>query len=449
MNKKKIGFALGGLAMLVVGIVLAVNLLPIDFSGFQPDSKEDDIHVAEWTTFMWMCGDGNLADWNMMLCNIHFLEMVEDSDDVNIVVMLDRKENGDTHVLEVHKGGSTRINITEINPEWTDHELNLGDPEPFVEFLKWGVDNYPAKKYNIHPVNHGGGWRGMCWDESVNDHLSLPEIRQVTEEFVAYTGQKVDIFSTEGCLVGMLEFAYELRDTCLFFTGGSTYGWGAEAEPDKDIWEPGNWQYDACWGALVENPQMTPEEFAYTMSETFKPYGPWRGAPFIPKEGYSDVFATYNLSNIDPLVEAVNALAQELHGKVTGIGQTINQGILINTVLGHPELPENMYTEYFSAQMDWAGLSTYTNFDLYDFCVQLGKSSAGTMKCSSAAAVLPLIDEVITIYRCTDAQGGHPDAHGISIYIPYRNMEYNNQYEETQFAQDTQWDEFIKAVHWL
>ena len=445
MNKK-VSFALG--AVFVVIILIAAGIFIIKGGGTPGGDQEEEIHVAQWTTFMWMCGDGNLADWNMMLCNIHYLEMVPDDEDVNVIIMLDRDEDGDTKVLELHEGGSTVINITEINPEWADHELNLGDPEPFIEFLKWGVDNYPAYKYNIHPVNHGGGWRGMCWDESSGDHLSLPELRYVCEEFVAYTNRSVDIFSTEGCQVGMLEFAYELRNTCDFFVAGSTYGWGAEAEPENDKWEPGNWQYDTCWGALSANPNMTGEEFATVMSETFMPYGPWRAPPFMPKEGHSDVFATFNLSKVEELAQAVDMLAGELKSACSGVGQTVNQGILINSVLGHPELPDEMYTEYFSAQMDWAGVSVYTNFDLYDFAYMLTKNSAVTLKSSNAQAVMDLIEEVIMIYRCVDEPGGHPDAHGISIYIPYRSSEYNPAYEEIQFAQDTQWDEFIKSVHW-
>jgi hypothetical protein len=374
--------------------------------------------------------------------------MVPDSRDSNILVFLDRDEVGDCVILEIHEGNSTRINITEVNPDWTDHEINMGDPEPFIQFLKWGVDNYPAYKYNIHPVNHGGGWRGMCWDESENDHLSLPELRYVCEEFVAYTNRSVDIFSTEGCLVGMLEFAYELRGTCDYFVGGSTYGWGAEAQPEQDVWEAGNWQYDDCWGQLAMNPNMSAEEFAILMGETFMPYGPWRAPPFIPKEGYSDVFGIFNLSYVEELAQAVDVLAQELKSACSGIGQTVNQGILINSVLGHPELPNELYTEYFSAQMVWAGISVYTNFDLYDFAYQLSKNTAGTLKSSNAKAVMDLVDQVIMLYRCVDESGGHPDAHGISIYIPYRSSEYNPKYEEIQFAQDTNWDEFLKSVHW-
>ncbi|MBN1538710.1 MAG: hypothetical protein JW939_01090, partial [Candidatus Thermoplasmatota archaeon] len=346
---------------------------------------------------------------------------------------------------------SIELNLTDIDPSWSHKELNMGDDDQLLKFLKWGSDHYPASKYNVHLSDHGGGWRGVCWDVLSNDHLDLPELGRTMEAFKEHIGGNVDILSTEACLVGMVEFAYELRDSCDYFIGGSTYGWGSEADPENDIWEPGNWQYDACWGELSKDPGMSAEEFALVMGEAFLPYGPWRAPPFIPKQGYSDVFGVFNLSRVEPLVEALDALSVELKGKMTGLGQTVNQALFINTVLGHPEYqaPE-LYTEYFSHQMDWIGYgAVYTNYDIYDLAYQLSKVSAGTLRSSHAGEIMDAVEDLIMLYRNTLEDGGHPDAHGVSIYIPYRSSEYNPAYEDIQFARDTGWDEFLRSVHWV
>lgn len=440
---------------IVAGAILAMIVLLIGAFSFFVSSDADDGQLeeergtAEWTTLMWMCMEGDLGEYNMGLCNLHFLEMVEDNEDVNIIVILDKELEGDTQLLEVHQGGSTVLNLTDIDPKWGHNELNTGDGGQLLQFLEWGADNYPARKYNVHLVNHGGGWRGMCWDTISNDHLDLPEIGNTMRAFSEHLGKNIDILSTEACLVGMVEFAYEVRDSCDYFVGGSTYGWGAEAEPDQDIWEPGNWQYDACWGELSKNPKITPEELAITMGETFMPYGPWVAPPFIPKEGFSDVFGVFNLSYVEPLVDSLNSLASELLSKVTGLGKTVNQALLINTVLGHPEYQSpDLYTEYFSHQMDWAGFSTYCNFDIWDFAYQLSKTTAGTMRSSYSDEIMEGVENLVMLHRNVDQEGGHPDAHGISIYLPYRSSAYMPEYEDIQFCQDTQWDEFITSVHW-
>jgi hypothetical protein len=436
--------ALAAVSLMILGAIL------LSTSGTGDDGSEvDDSGEAEWTTLMWMCMEGDLGEYNMGVCNLHFLEMVPDNPLVNVIVVIDKELEGDTRLLEVRQGGSRELNLTDIDPDWSHNELNTGDGEQLLKFLKWGADNYPARKINVHLVNHGGGWRGMCWDVLSSDHLDLPEIGKTMQDFSDHLGRKVDVFSTEACLVGMVEFAYEVRNSCSYFIGGSTYGWGAEAEPEKDIWEAGNWQYDACWEELSKNPHMSPEEFALVMGETFEPYGPWQAPPYIPKEGYSDVFGVFNLSNVQPLVDALDALASELLPKMTGIGQTINQGILINTVIGHPEYQSSdLYTEYFSHQMEWIGQATYTNYDIYDFAYQLSKPTAGTLRSSHSGEVMDAVEDLVMLFRNTYEDGGHPDAHGVSIYLPYRSSSYNPAYGEIQFCKDTQWDEFIRSVHW-
>ncbi len=436
-------------SMVLASILLLGAVLIVSSDEEEDEGPSGEQTTAEWTTLMWMCMEGDLGEYNMGLCNLHFLEMVPDNELVNVIIILDKELEGDTQLLELHQNGSTVLNLTDIDPEWGHNELNTGDGEQLLKFLNWGADNYPAMRYNVHLVDHGGGWRGMCWDTLSSDHLDLPEIGRTMEGFKEHIGKNVDILSTEACLVGMVEFAYELKDSCDYFVGGSTYGWGAEAEPDQDIWEAGNWQYDDCWMELSKDPRMSAEEFAMTMGSTFLPFGPWRAPPFIPKEGYSDVFGIFNLSNVQPLVDALDKIARELIPKMTGLGQTVNQGLLINTVIGHPEYQSSsLYTEYFSHQMDWAGISSYTNYDVWDLANQLGKSSAGTIRSSHSKEVMDAVEDLILMFRNTYDDGGHPDAHGVSIYIPYRSSVYNPDYEQIKFAQDTQWDEFIKSVHW-
>jgi hypothetical protein len=429
--------------------MVAAGLIISSSTGNREGNVDGEVPTAEWTTLMWMCMEGDLGEWNMGLCNLHFLEMVPDNPLVNVIIILDKEEEGDTRLIELRQGGSIDLNLTDIDPEWSHGELNTGDGDQLLQFLNWGADNYPARKYNVHIVDHGGGWRGMCWDVLSNDHLDLPEIGRTMRSFSDHIGKKVDVFSTEACLVGMVEFAYEVRDSCDYFVGGSTYGWGGEAEPELDDWRPGNWQYDACWERLTEDPGMSGEEFAVVMGETFKPYGPWEAPPFIPKEGYSDVFGVFNLTHTEDLVTALDSMASELIPKMTGIGQTVNQGILINTVIGHPEYGNsNLYTEYFSHQMEWIGQATYTNYDIYDFAYQLSKPTAGTIRSSHSRAVMDAVENLVIMFRNTYEDGGHPDAHGISIYLPYRSSSYNPAYEDIMFSQDTRWDEFIKSVHW-
>ncbi|MGA1866020.1 MAG: clostripain-related cysteine peptidase, partial [Thermoplasmatota archaeon] len=159
------------IASVIAAIVLVIAGIALFKSRKDMESGEPEGPIeAEWTTFMWLDGEGDLGEWNMMLCNLHFLEKVPDNDLVNVVIVIDKELEGDTRLLELKQGGSIELNLTDIDPSWSHNEINMGDGDQLLEFLKWGADNYPARKYNIHLSDHGGGWRGVCWDVQSNDH---------------------------------------------------------------------------------------------------------------------------------------------------------------------------------------------------------------------------------------------------------------------------------------
>jgi len=90
------------------------------------------------------------------------------------------------------------------------------------------------------------------------------------------------------------------------------------------------------------------------------------------------------------------------------------------------------------------------NYDLLDFIEQLEKCdikelcSSDTLRQVRDAAGAAIIAER---HGTDESLGHHVDAHGLSIWIPYRSTEYRDSYETTAFARDTSWDEFLKAAN--
>jgi len=37
-------------------------------------------------------------------------------------------------------------------------ESNSGSLDALIDFIKWGIKNYPAERYALILWNHGGGW---------------------------------------------------------------------------------------------------------------------------------------------------------------------------------------------------------------------------------------------------------------------------------------------------
>ena len=108
-----------------------------------------------------------------------------------------------------------------------------------------------------------------------------------------------------------------------------------------------------------------------------------------------------------------------------------------------------MNTESFSGQMDFVGLGTMTVYDLGDFAYRL--STYGYLLCDQdqAAQLEEKVNHAVLHLRHGDnrAGGQHTDAHGLSIFIPYRGMEYQAAYGQTRLAQDTMWDEFLQDYY--
>jgi len=134
--------------------------------------------VKSWTFLVYLDADNNLEaagidDFNEM-------EQVGSTDDVNIVVQMDRisgydTSNGDWTTCRRYyvdqDSDPAVINSTMVEDLG---EVNMGDGQTLRQFIEWGVANYPAAQYAIVLWNHGGGWKTLearkpkacCWDDT-------------------------------------------------------------------------------------------------------------------------------------------------------------------------------------------------------------------------------------------------------------------------------------------
>lgn len=108
-----------------------------------------------------------------------------------------------------------------------DENLDFGDPKNLVEFIKWGVKNYPAKKYILLLSDHGGGYtphddtptsllsKGLIYDDgnpdqswSGNSHLTIGELTDA----ISASGIKPEVIYLDACLMNSIEYQFELKD---------------------------------------------------------------------------------------------------------------------------------------------------------------------------------------------------------------------------------------------
>ncbi|MCK5415009.1 MAG: hypothetical protein KAJ35_06490 [Thermoplasmata archaeon] len=438
------------LAVLLVVILIVAGLAAVSVSNYTTSGGDDGPRpTAEWLTVHYVSMDNNLDAFGEWQADLWSLEKVGATPESHHIALYDGDEDGDTIVQYVVEGGVEEMPTTDVDPSWGP-ELNLGDPETLIDFTVWAATEYPADKICLVLNNHGGGWFGICWDDTDEDFLPPSEVAEALASIHYNLGRKVDVVLCYACLMASTEFAYEIHEHADYLIASETFSWGSETLGEDD-YLIGNYPFDAIWGPVKDNPEMTPREFAVHAVDAFQMYGPWNAPDIdIYRDYSSDTVSAIDLSAMPALVAAVDNLGLELEASLTGLGRLISHAQLVNRVIGSPEEPEEYCTESFSGQPDFIGQGTWVNYDLLDFIEQLEKCDIKEL-CNSDTLrqVRDAVGAAIIAERhgTDESLGHHVDAHGLSIWIPYRSTEYRDSYETTAFARDTSWDEFLKAAN--
>lgn len=100
-----------------------------------------------------------------------------------------------------------------INDQRNSHELFRLD-----EFVSKSIKKFPAKKYALILAGHSDGIIGkrLLPDDDTESKLNLISFRKIIEKVLPLNEQgekqKLDIIGFDGCLMGMMEVGYELKD---------------------------------------------------------------------------------------------------------------------------------------------------------------------------------------------------------------------------------------------
>ncbi|MEM5774111.1 MAG: clostripain-related cysteine peptidase, partial [Anaerolineaceae bacterium] len=138
-------------------------------------------------------------------------------------------------------------------------EANMGDPETLIDFITWSVSSYPADRYVLILSDHGGGWMGG-WSDADNEDagMSMLEISGALAEGINRSGlRKFDILAFDACLMSQLEALTMIEPYADYAV--------ASAEVVPAI----GFAYNAFISQLVQNPAMSPEDFARWMLATY------------------------------------------------------------------------------------------------------------------------------------------------------------------------------------
>ncbi len=397
-------------------------IVPADTSG-----------LPEWTIMVYSAADDDILEQDMWF-DINEMEMVGSTDQMNIIVQIDRAEGaftGDGDWTDARRLYITQDDdLNHLNSQIVQNlgEVDMGSPQTLVDFATWTIQNYPAKKYALIMSDHGGGWTGGFSDLSSGENLSMSEISDsIAQVQQSMGGQKFEIIGFDACLMGMVEVY------------GALYEYSNYMIASEEVIPSSGWSYSAWLYQLAQNPAMGGREASQSAVSTYIVEDMALNLSYSPSD-ISEIELDTTLSAIDSarMPDVISAMNQF----ITTIAN-IDQGYVAEA---------RQYTRSYYSLFGEDVPSTF---------IDLGNFAELAAYQSGDAAVQQASDQLRTAIASAvvaEKHGGKmAGSYGISFHFPISDIYVLTEYtDETsvryrddayKFLQQSSWDEFL-AFHY-
>jgi hypothetical protein len=395
----------------------------------------DTSGLPEWTIISYSAADDDVLEGNMWF-DINEMELVGSTDQVNIVVQIDRYERGfdgdgdwtDTRRYLVQRDNDLN-SITSPVVE-SIGEADMGDPQTLVDFVTWAITNYPAKKYALIMSDHGGGWTGGFSDLSVPESaLTMPEIVSAMDQIRQATGvDKFEMMGFDACLMAQIEVF------------GMLYPYSNYMVASEEVIPAYGWSYAAWLGQLTQNPTMDGSGISSAIVSTYVTNDTYLTEVRASPDEISQEEATTTLSAIESarVPEVIGAMNQFVTAAAS-----IDQGTVAEA---------RTYTRNY---LSLFGEDVAPSFiDLGNFSEVLASMTEDGGVQQAATQLQIAIDSAVVSEKHGENMAG---SNGIAFHFPdsdiYYFTEYNSDFPplyaeySSTFLEQSVWDEFL-AYHY-
>ena len=388
--------------------------------------------TRKWTFLVYMNAANDLEEFAPL--NIHQMEQVGSTSDVNIVIQCQRSPRYST--IDGNWSDARRYFVTQqSNQNNIDSPLlsqkdssliDMGNASELQAFVKWGLATFPAEKYCLVLWDHGAGWRsvpikkktsrGFSYNYDTDTHIDTIEFPDAID---MGNNRKWDLLAYDSSLLQMTEVNYEVRNKANIIVGSE------ESPPGE------GYPYDVFLKNLAADPNQDARTLAFNIAQSaFDKYGS-QNDPGITQ-------SVIDATQMSALAPALNDLGVALlNVKNTYGAQIIN-------ARDNADFYEFPYTE---------------NKDLLDFLHLLVDPPAGsTVSPIPDAGVQNAVAKVRTVLGAAilkNASGGsHANSQGLALFIPspleYTQIDreqangFGQRYSRLSFAKDApQWQNFL------
>jgi hypothetical protein len=356
----------------------------------------------EWTLLIFLNGNNNLDDFGTT--NLKQMETVGSTDQVNVVVEWASESAKNTRRLLVQKS-TDPSNVTSPILQ-TMPTIDMGDYKNLIDFIQWGVQNYPAKHYMVDIWDHGGGWHArsahihplnISYDELSGNSITTVQLGQALDAAAQVMGHKVDVYGSDACLMAMAEVAYEVSDSVQIFVGSE------ETEPGR------GWPYDTFLQHWTAKPTISAADLGKTLADDYV-------QSYVTQGDGEVTMSAVDLGQVQGLAQSISALG----GLIAKLSPTDAKAL--NTAGGSAQA---------FANPDYV--------DLGDFLVQATAARIGGISGDAVNTVKQAMGSYVLDNKFTQQ---YTKVQGISLWIPLDNSTY------TQYLSDYQATKWDAATHW-
>jgi hypothetical protein len=353
-----------------------------------------------WTLMVYGAADNNLdpffdVDLGEMMVGL------APGASVNVVVLADRAGGSDS-LLEVTPFGPKTLQ--------TYAELDSGAQDTLTSFIVTAVKAYPSAHYFLDLWDHGGGFRGCCWDDSSGAHLTPSQIAAAIASAQATTGRRIEVVGFDACLMGMAEVAHELRSVTDLLVGSEL------------TIEDAGWPYDTILAYLSKNPGVTPTALAAKVADLFvASYG---------KKGTPQQLGVIATSKVPALGKSLSALCDALRVDPQGNANLVN-GARASSTVNHI----------------YGTNSSFYASDLQVFTGAIRAKATDPAIVTLADDLLLKLDAAVTYEAHDPRLSNSGKLNGVSAYFPPNRNQYRDIYPGSvpAFVSETTWFPFIEA----
>jgi hypothetical protein len=374
----------------------------------------------------------NISEYTLMIYMIGSdLESEGESATEDLTQMINAGSNSNVNVI-LQTGGSDK-NLenpisAKINVDFTKvqrHQIINGNiltveeighksmtrPSTLSDFIKWGISEYPAKKYAIILWDHGSGINGFGKDVNFPREILNPyEMQKAFLTAKIETGVTFEIIGFDACLMSSIEIASRLQ-------GVSSYMVSSE-----DLVPPWGFDYTSIIENLNNNPTQSGSSLGKSIIDSFVSDSRY----FSESENYSaykDItLSLIDLTKIPQVIENVNDFSNALKYEIKDLRSAISLSKSID-----------LTERYGQTASGGTGM-----VDLLDLTKNI-EQRYPNLATSINEVQTSLNDAVIYAYNGT----ARPNANGLSIYMPLTKTEFSDTVE--LYVLDLDWSALLNT----